>query len=87
MSGNTLKEKFLASASLKAVYHQEYQALYQKLYASGTALTAIDTLTRILKTSGADATQVDKDAAALRTTVRNRTTALAADPVATGRTP
>ena len=86
MSGNVLKEKFLASDTLKTVYHQQYRALYQKLFASGSALATIDALSASLKTTGADSAQVDKDAEALRTTVRSRTAALAADDVVTGKT-
>jgi spore coat protein CotH len=87
MSGNALKEKFLASDALKAVYHQQYREVYQKLFANGTALSTITTLSASLKTTGADAAQVDQDAEALRAIVTARTTALATDDVVTGKTP
>jgi hypothetical protein len=50
-------------------------------------LSTIAALSASLKTTGADAAQVDQDAEALRATVNARTTALAIDEVVTGKTP
>ncbi|NUT37686.1 MAG: spore coat protein CotH [Hamadaea sp.] len=83
--GNKLKERFLAADAFTAVYDKTYRELYQKLYASGAALKALDSATSaIAKAPGYDAASVKTDADRLRATIQQRTTSLAKDKVITG---
>jgi spore coat protein CotH len=84
MGGNKLKERFLASAAFKSVYEEAYRDLYNRIYANGTAMNALDSIAGVL--SGIDgydrqATDIDQ----LRTLIQQRTEHLAADTVITGR--
>jgi spore coat protein CotH len=79
--GHTLKDRFLASSAFNQVYAAAYRDLYQKLYASGAALAAVDQVSAGLKAAGTDVTT---EAASLRTLVENRTKSLATDKVITG---
>jgi spore coat protein CotH len=85
MRGHQLKERFLADPELKKVYENAYRDLYQRLYASGAAATAVEQTSAILKAAGANASTVDSEAAALRTLVDSRTKSLATDEVITRR--
>nr|BFE59428.1 CotH kinase family protein [Dactylosporangium thailandense] len=83
LGGNKLKERFLASAAFKPVYQKAYRELYQKMYGSGAALAAVDTISGVLATAGGyDRQKTDADADELRTLIRQRTEYLAGtDPI------
>lgn len=49
--GNPLKERFLESEDLKAVYTEAYWELFDKVYADGTAADTLDGLTESVPTS------------------------------------
>ena len=78
MGGHPLKERFLASEAFRTTYLDAYRELYQKLFVSGAADQALDAALSEAERAGAtvDRSQVDT----LRTTITNRTQALAADP-------
>jgi spore coat protein CotH len=85
MTGNKLKERFLATDAFKQVYEDAYRDLYQKIYAGGAAVAAIDGITATLATvPGNDANATKTDADKLRTLVQQRAAALAKDKVITG---
>jgi spore coat protein CotH len=82
--GNKLKERFLAAPAFRDVYEDAYRQLYQAVYSSGTALKALGAITTVLgQVEGRDEQAVTQDADRLRTTIEQRTTALAADEVIT----
>jgi spore coat protein CotH len=84
MGGNKLKERFLASDAFKKAYQQAYRDLYQKIYASGTALKALDQITATLtKVTGKDSAAIATDSSRLRSLIEQRTTALAQHEVIT----
>ncbi|GLH99469.1 CotH kinase family protein [Phytohabitans aurantiacus] len=80
--GHALKDRFLASPAFTEVYDTAYRDLYQKLYASGAALAAVDQVSAGLKAAGTDVTA---EAASLRTLVENRAKSLSTDKVVTGQ--
>ncbi|MFC6019300.1 CotH kinase family protein [Plantactinospora solaniradicis] len=85
LGGNKLKERFLASAAFKPVYENAYRDLYRKIYADGTALKAVEGITKVLSTvAGYDEQKTTADVEQLRTLVRQRTAHLATDRVTTG---
>ncbi|GAA0224547.1 CotH kinase family protein [Cryptosporangium japonicum] len=82
IGGNTLKERFLAGAAFTDVYENAYRELYQKIYGSGTALTALDQITTVVEnTKGSDATTLATESNQLTTFLQERTKSLATDEV------
>jgi len=83
-AGNKLKERFLASPAFTAAYEDAYRDMFQKIFGSGQALTAIDDIVKVIATvDGYDAQAVTADADQLRTLVRQRIESLATDEVIT----
>ncbi|MFJ7628786.1 CotH kinase family protein [Streptomyces sp. NPDC097595] len=80
MSGHALKERFLELDAFDAVYRKAYQDLYEKYYASGKATKTLDDLAEQATRAGVPAKDVESAAGTLRTTVTQRTAALAKDP-------
>jgi spore coat protein CotH len=86
LGGNRLKERFLASAAFKSVYEDAYRDLYRKIFADGTALNALDSISKVLSTvDGHDMQSTTGVIDQLRSLVRQRTEHLATDSVITGR--
>lgn len=84
LGGNKLKERFLASAAFKPVYESAYRDLYQKIYADGTALDAVESITEVLSiVDGYDEQKTTADIEQLKTLVQQRTSHLATDSVIT----
>ncbi|WP_416978841.1 CotH kinase family protein [Streptomyces sp. T028] len=83
-SGHILKERFLESDSLDDVYKNAYRSLYQKLYGSGTAADALQTISEEARAAGADSEDLGTAASTLEQTVTQRTEALAKDTQVTG---
>ncbi len=75
--GHVLKEKFLASDAFRELYLETYRELYDVIYSSGAALTALDDAVRAARSAGA--TVSDDQVVRLQTLITNRTSALAAD--------
>jgi spore coat protein CotH len=84
MMGHALKDRFLEEESFSSLYHSVYADLYQQLYVSGRALRALEEITAQAQQAGADQAGVEAAARELRTTVTERTEALAADEAVTG---
>ncbi|MFK0099629.1 CotH kinase family protein [Streptomyces sp. NPDC091040] len=80
MSGHALKERFLELDAFDAVYKEAYQDLYEKFYASGKATKTLDDLAEQATRAGVPAKDVKSAVGTLRTTVTQRTAALAKDP-------
>ncbi|WP_405939444.1 CotH kinase family protein [Streptomyces sp. NBC_00726] len=80
MSGHALKERFLELDAFDAVYRKAYQDLYEKFFASGKATKTLDDLTEQATRAGVPAKDVKSAVGTLRTTVTQRTAALAKDP-------
>nr|WP_239077924.1 CotH kinase family protein [Streptomyces sp. SID9124] len=83
-SGHALKERFLELDAFDAVYKKAYRDLYEKFYASGKATKALTDLAKQVTRAGVPAKEVDSAVSALRTTVTERTAALAKDKEVTG---
>ncbi|NEC66881.1 CotH kinase family protein, partial [Streptomyces sp. SID9727] len=83
-SGHALKERFLELDAFDAVYRKAYQDLYEKFYASGKAVKSLDDLAEQATRAGVPAKDVETAAGALRTTVTQRTAALAKNKEVTG---
>ncbi|GAA2974911.1 CotH kinase family protein [Streptomyces drozdowiczii] len=84
MSGHALKERFLGLDTFDAVYKKAYQDLYEKFYASGKAAKALTDLAGQVTRAGVPAKETESAVATLRTTVTERTAALAKDKEVTG---
>jgi spore coat protein CotH len=84
MMGHALKDRFLEEESFSSLYHSVYADLYHQLYVSGRALRALEEITAQAQQAGADQAGVEAAARELRTTVTERTEALAADEAVTG---
>ncbi|MEU5821359.1 CotH kinase family protein [Streptomyces sp. NPDC047803] len=84
MSGHALKERFLGLDAFDAVYKTAYQDLYEKFYASGKAAKALTDLAGQVTRAGVPAKEAESAVATLRTTVTERTAALAKDKEVTG---
>lgn len=83
--GHPLKERFLANATFKRLYEEQYRALYARLLASGAAADLLDGLVAAYKLNdGADTATVEAEAQSLRTFLRTRVEALASDEAITG---
>ncbi|MFG3343006.1 CotH kinase family protein [Glycomyces sp. NPDC048151] len=76
MGGNELKERFLASEAFQDEYMAAYNELYDSLFASGTALEAVETAAAAAEANGAD---VADAAETLKATVQQRTEFLASE--------
>jgi spore coat protein CotH len=84
-TGHALKERFLQTPEFKAVYEEQYRALYRELLGDGTATGLLDEITASYKRNqGADTAKVDAEAKTLRTLLSARTEALAENEVVTG---
>ncbi|MGW2476236.1 CotH kinase family protein [Streptomyces sp. NPDC001665] len=84
MSGHALKERFLELDAFDAVYRKAYQDLYEKFYASGKAAKSLDDLADQATRAGVPAKDVNSAVGTLRTTVTQRTAALANNKEVTG---
>ncbi|WP_405762298.1 CotH kinase family protein [Streptomyces sp. NBC_01420] len=84
MSGHALKERFLELDAFDAVYKKAYQDLYEKFYASGKATKALADIAGQVTRAGVPAKEVESAVSTLRTTVTERTAALAKDKEVTG---
>ncbi|THA32778.1 spore coat protein CotH, partial [Streptomyces sp. A1277] len=84
MSGHALKERFLKLDAFDAVYKKAYKDLYEKFYASGKAAKALDDLAGQATRAGISAKETESAVGTLRTTVTERTTALAKNKEVTG---
>ncbi|WLQ36954.1 CotH kinase family protein [Streptomyces castrisilvae] len=83
-SGHALKERFLKLDAFDAVYKKAYQDLYEKFYASGKATKTLDDLAEQATRAGVPAKDIESAVGTLRTTVTQRTTALAKNKEVTG---
>jgi spore coat protein CotH len=80
--GNKLKERFLAGQAFTQVYEDAYRDLYGQFFGNGTALTALDGITKVLATTGGyNAETATNDAQQLRTLIEQRTKSLAGNEV------
>jgi spore coat protein CotH len=77
MMGHPLKERFLDSDAFDSVYKTAYKELYEKFYGSGTALKSLNGIAEQARQAGADGDELDSAVEKLRTTVTERTAALA----------
>ncbi|MER5275790.1 CotH kinase family protein [Streptomyces sp. NPDC002809] len=84
MSGHALKERFLGLDAFDAVYKKAYQDLYEKFFASGKATKTLKDLAEQAERAGVPVKDVDTVVGTLRTTVTERTAALAKSKEATG---
>ncbi|MFD0476220.1 CotH kinase family protein [Nonomuraea thailandensis] len=83
--GHPLKEKFLANATFKKLYEEQYRALYTKLLAGGTASGLLDDLVAAYKLNEkADPARIEEEAKTLRTFLQTRTRALGSDKAISG---
>ncbi|TXS07211.1 spore coat protein CotH [Streptomyces sp. col6] len=83
-SGHALKERFLELDAFDAVYKKAYQDLYEKFYGSGKATKALKDLAAQVTRAGVPAKDVESAVGTLRTTVTERTAALAKNKEVTG---
>ncbi|GGZ11141.1 spore coat protein CotH [Streptomyces nitrosporeus] len=83
-SGHVLKERFLGLDAFDDVYKKAYRDLYETFYASGEATDALEDIAEQAERAGVPAADVSTAVKALRTTVTERTTALAKDKEVTG---
>ncbi|MGW4961631.1 CotH kinase family protein [Nonomuraea sp. NPDC004186] len=83
--GHPLKEKFLANATFKKLYEEQYRALYTKLLAGGTASGLLDDLVAAYKLNEkADTAKIEEEAKTLRTFLQTRTKTLGLDKAISG---
>ncbi len=83
--GHAPKERFLQTPEFKAVYEEQYRALYRKLLGDGAATGLLDEIVASYKRNeGADTAKADAEAETLRTLLSARTDALAENEVVTG---
>jgi spore coat protein CotH len=83
--GHPLKEKFLANATFKKLYEEQYRALYTKLLAGGTAAGLLDDLVAAYKLNEkADTAKIEEEAKTLRTFLQARTKTLGSDKAISG---
>ncbi|MER5479326.1 CotH kinase family protein [Streptomyces sp. NPDC002734] len=83
-SGHALKDRFLESDAFDVVYKKAYQELYEKFYGSGAATESLDRVADAAREAGADGSGLDTTVKTLRTTVTERTEALAKDEEVAG---
>ncbi|GAA4609510.1 spore coat protein CotH [Actinoplanes octamycinicus] len=85
MGGHKLKERFLASAAFKSVYQDAFRELYQKIYGSGAAASALDATLKVLSSvDGYDEQAATSEAGKLRTLIQQRTAYLAGNAIIKG---
>ncbi|MFJ3669489.1 CotH kinase family protein [Streptomyces sp. NPDC090106] len=84
MSGHALKSRFLESDAFDSVYKKAYSELYETFFGSGAALKSLDGIADQAAAAGADGEALDSAVKTLRTTVTERTEALAEDEEVTG---
>ncbi|MYR98813.1 MULTISPECIES: CotH kinase family protein, partial [unclassified Streptomyces] len=84
MTGHTLKDRFLELDAFDAVYKKAYQDLYETFYASGKATEALADISEQAGRAGVPSKDLDTAVSTLRTTVTERTTALAKNKEVTG---
>ncbi|MYR71892.1 MULTISPECIES: CotH kinase family protein [unclassified Streptomyces] len=84
MSGHALKDRFLELDAFDEVYKTAYRDLYEAFYASGKATEALKDISEQAVRTGIPSQDVSTAVDALRTTVTERTTALAKDEEVTG---
>ncbi|TYB57190.1 spore coat protein CotH [Nonomuraea sp. PA05] len=83
--GHPLKEKFLANATFKKLYEEQYRALYTKLLGSGTATGLVNDLVAAYNLNEkSDPAKIEEEAKTLRTFLQTRTQTLRADKAITG---
>ncbi|NJQ02601.1 CotH kinase family protein [Streptomyces zingiberis] len=82
--GHVLKERFLELDAFDEVYKDAYRELYETFYGSGTALRNLEEIAEQARNAEADGEDLDSAVTRLRTTVTERTTALAGDEEVTG---
>ncbi|GAA2215962.1 hypothetical protein GCM10009850_114300 [Nonomuraea monospora] len=83
--GHPLKEKFLANATFKKLYEEQYRALYTKLLSSGTATGLVDDLIAAYGLNEkSDPAKIEQEAKTLRTFLQTRTQTLRTDKAITG---
>lgn len=71
--GNTLKTRFLASATFKKLYDTAYQDLYKQVFADGTAESLLTSITESIPASdGLTREEIAKDSATLGTFLTQR---------------
>ncbi|MBA4861209.1 CotH kinase family protein [Streptomyces sp. PSKA54] len=84
MGGHALKDRFLDSDVFDSVYKTAYKRVYAKLYGSGTATKALDRIAGQARDVAGSSKELDAAVAKLRTTVTERTAALAKNKQVTG---
>jgi spore coat protein CotH len=84
MGGNALKDRFLESDAFDGVYKAAYKRVYTKTFASGTAVEALDTIAGQAREAAGSSGELDAAVAKLRSTVTERTAALAKNKPVTG---
>ncbi|MFJ3690680.1 CotH kinase family protein [[Kitasatospora] papulosa] len=84
MGGNALKDRFLESDAFDAVYKAAYKKVYAKTFGSGTATEALDTIAAQAREAAGPSKELDAAVEKLRTTVTERTAALAKNKQVTG---
>ncbi|MHC3462849.1 CotH kinase family protein [Streptomyces flavovirens] len=84
MTGHALKDRFLELDAFDAVYKKAYQDLYETFYASGKATAALADISEQAGRAGVPSKDLDTAVSTLRTTVTERTTALAKNKEVTG---
>ncbi|WNI28518.1 CotH kinase family protein [Streptomyces sp. ITFR-6] len=83
-SGHALKTRFLGLDAFDDVYKKAYKDLYEKFYASGKATKVLADLTEQATRAGLSAKEAKGAVGTLRTTVTQRTAALAKDKEVAG---
>ncbi|MFP7365287.1 CotH kinase family protein [Corynebacterium callunae] len=79
MSGNELKERFLASDAFTEIYEQAYWDLYEQMYGSGTATTLLDEIAASIPArDSVSAEDIATKVSTVREWVTTRTEALSA---------
>ncbi|MFF3955293.1 CotH kinase family protein [Streptomyces sp. NPDC001890] len=84
MGGHALKDRFLESDAFDAIYKAAYKKVYAKTYGSGTAKQALDTIAEQAREAAGSSKELDAAVKKLRTTVTERTAALAKNKQVTG---
>ncbi|MGX2994010.1 CotH kinase family protein [Streptomyces sp. JNUCC 64] len=82
--GHPLKTGFLESDAFEEVYLTAYRKLYERFYASGTAVKELKALTERARAAGAGGEELDTAAERLTGTLKDRATALAGNMKVTG---
>ncbi|MER5490622.1 CotH kinase family protein [Streptomyces sp. NPDC002490] len=77
MGGNALKDRFLESDAFDALYKAAYKEVYAKTFASDTAVEALNTIAEQAREAAGSSKELDTAVEKLRTTVTERTAALA----------